>query len=157
MALHKTLLRHQSDNLIIGVGLYQRFLLLGFGVSLTLLSITGILRLLSHGGLAAAILLPVLAVMVLVGLLALYLSFTATNDVYDKQEDYFLRYSGNLLTGKRVVLRVSLDQLETIEHEQEDEDTQIIEHIHLRTQTDSINISDYTPAAVQAVERFLWL
>lgn len=153
MSQHKIVLKHTPELLLIGVGLRRRLLLLGFGLTLGLLAATGILRLLSHGGLAAAILLPVLAVMVLIGGWALYSSLATTNDVYDKTHQCFLRYSGNLLHGKRVTLHLPLTALQQVE-KTTDEDNPTT-RCFLRTAEEVIDISDYSPSAVRGVEAFL--
>jgi len=153
MAQHKIVLRHTQDILLIGVGLNRRLLLLGFGLTLALLALTGILRLLSHGGLAAAILLPVLVVMIFIGAWAMYASLATNNDVYDKTNQCFLRYTGNLLFGKRIATCLPLDRLQAVEKETTEDSNHAL--IFLRTDTERLNISDYSPITMQVVQHFL--
>jgi len=101
--VNKTVLVHTPELLIIGLDFRQRFFRLGLGITLSLLSVAGIFQLLGYRGLlGTAIVLPLLLGLALTGLVAIYDSLLANNDVYQKSTGAFFRYSGNLLTGKRV-------------------------------------------------------
>lgn len=77
-------LLHQSPRqLILGVSFYHRFYLLGFGLSLGLLSAFGLLQLWGGAPLAVALLLPLLGGLLTVGILAVVAGLRQCRDVYE--------------------------------------------------------------------------
>ena len=150
--MHKTVLSHTSERLIIGTGFRQRFFMLGFGASLAVLAGAGLLMV--EGSLNLALFGPLLGALVLTGALGIYRAFSADNDVYDRQAGELARYAGNLLSTKRVAAHYPLRDLSRLES---DETEPHEPRLYLRGASVEVDISAYDRAAVEAARAFLGL
>lgn len=149
--MQKTVLSHTSERLIIGLDFRRRFFLLGFGISLA--GLAGVALAALQGSLNIALFGPLLGGLALVGVLGIYRAFRADNDVYDRHSGVFTRYTGNLLSGKRVRLRHTLGAFSRLESEDVEEG--VPPRVFLRGADSKLEISDYNHVALRILSEFL--
>jgi hypothetical protein len=155
--MHQVILQETTERLVIGLPWRYRVYTFGFSFSLTFLTLIALAFLREADGVSFALMIPLLAMMLIIGLLGLYRVFALHQDIYDKQQTLFSRYRGNWWSGRRLIHQYSwaeLNWLENdndIEQEEQEEQENQENYVILQHKENNIDIAldDYSTEALR--------
>ncbi|SEH05736.1 hypothetical protein [Candidatus Venteria ishoeyi] len=155
--MRKTTCIQQGQQLFVKPAMQQRVLLFLFSLSMIWLTLGGLSRIDEMHGIIAAMLWPLLGLILLIGLAGLVQSFACHLDIYVltdkiKRQGEWRRYTGNYLWRKKQVGRQTLEGVEKVlQSESEIKGS----HTLLCGENISINLDDYSLESVHCLARFL--